>query len=220
MLIMSKYTNGGLTTLEFLMIPLDPFGQFWYLYDLFFIYILYYFIRIKTDDSFILVISILLFILAPYFEIWEFSRIFNHFVFFALGSIFLDIQEFFCKKFAKSVFIYIYISFLLTLLFSFMIGIERLEFFFAGLLGTISVIYMSKQISQLSVLQYIGQNSLPIYLWHILSIVLFRVVLIKMLKINSSFILIIVMTGMGILVPLFIDKLVNKLNISKMVYGK
>ena len=36
MLIMSKYTNGGLTSLEFLMIPLDPFGQFWYLYDLFF----------------------------------------------------------------------------------------------------------------------------------------------------------------------------------------
>ena len=93
MLIMSKYTNGGLTSLEFLMIPLDPFGQFWYLYDLFFIYILYYFIRIKTDDSFILVISILLFILAPYFEIWEFNRIFNHFVFFALGSIFLDIQD-------------------------------------------------------------------------------------------------------------------------------
>lgn len=65
MTILSSVTNNSISWNNILLLPIKPFAQFWFLYDLFFIFIFYYLLKRVTNNNFILVIAIVLAILSP-----------------------------------------------------------------------------------------------------------------------------------------------------------
>lgn len=99
------YTNYGLGIRDFLLSPIKPFSQYWFLYVLFFIHIIYYIllnIKILNGNFIFLVISIILYLLnLLIYSIWIFKSLCNFMIFFLIGTYILDfvnLKNFRCKK--------------------------------------------------------------------------------------------------------------------------
>lgn len=84
MQIASNYTNNGLGIKAFLLSPIVPFSQYWFLYVLFFI------------------LSIILYLLNSLIQqIWIFKGLCNFMIFFLIGSYivnFINLRNFKCRK--------------------------------------------------------------------------------------------------------------------------
>lgn len=218
MALLSKFTNGGLSWDRILLLPIDPFGQFWYLYDLFFMIILFYiFNKVFKKRSFILLVMIILFMLSPFMIEWELSRIFSHFPFLVLGSLFFNEEE----KFHKYQ-LYVIGAVIIALILG--RNVALLKFLASGILGIVLTIIVSKNIKERTVAEKIlfklGKNSLSIYLWHVLVVAGLRIILTRFIGFNHVPTLIIVLTLLGIVVPLIVDYMIKKLKINNIVYGK
>lgn len=90
----SNYTNNGLGIREFIMSPIIPFSQYWFLYVLFFIHIIYYVlvnIKMCNGKLLFLLVSIVVYLLNPLIDnIWIFNSLFRYMIFFSIGSYILD----------------------------------------------------------------------------------------------------------------------------------
>lgn len=105
MVFLSKYTNGNIGVERLLQLPIRPIGQFWYIYDLFFITLLYYIICRKFKKPFnqFGVISIL-FLSSFYISFWEYDRIAFHLFYFYLGSEILNSLKNWQEKWGNTLF--------------------------------------------------------------------------------------------------------------------
>ena len=216
MAILSNVTNGGQGWNSILLLPIDPFGQFWYLYDLFFMSILYYGLsKLFNNTKLVVLLSVILFFITPLMTGWEWARIFHHFLFLVLGSEFFTYENWISKR---KWYILAILSALSYLVFYIKIGI--LEFLSYGLLGTAVSLWISRMIGQNSVLEYLGKKSLPIYLWHILAISGLRIILTRVFGFTNILGLITVLTLAGTVFPLIVDYVVNRLRCNRLFYGK
>lgn len=216
MAILSKVTNGEGGWEMVILLPVDPFGQFWYLYDLFFMTLFFYILnKVLKNKNLVLLTSIILFLFTPLMNSWEFSRIFHHFVFLIMGSQFFEYQEWFEKnKFwlisgltILSVIVYYW-------------KIELLSFFIFGVLGTTWIVAISIFLKNDKIFELLGKKSLAIYLFHILAIAGSRIILTRFLGFEIIPILIIVLSIIGIIFPLIVDYSVTKTKLTKYIYGK
>lgn len=89
MQVLSNITNNGQGLADVLRLPIRPYAQFWFLYDLFWIFLLYYVLvrLMKLSNKWLVRVAMLLFILSPYLNGWELSRIAYHFIFFILATL-------------------------------------------------------------------------------------------------------------------------------------
>ena len=101
----SSYTNDGLGIKEFLLSPIIPFSQYWFLYVLFFIHIIFFMlvnIKICNGKLLFLLISIVVYFLNPLINsVWIFDNLFRYMIFFSIGSYVLDfinLKQFQCNK--------------------------------------------------------------------------------------------------------------------------
>lgn len=216
MAILSKFTNSGAGWEKVLLLPVDPFGQFWYLYDLFFMILLYLGLyKLVKNKSTVLIFAIAAFVATPFMDMWEFSRIFHHFIFLVLGAMFFDFESWFEVKKIR-----IFIVLIIASLCSFWAGLNLLNFLIFGLVGTGITVVLAKIVRNNRFLELLGIKSLSIYLFHILALAGSRIVLTKFWGFENIPILIVTLTIIGILLPLIADNVAERLKMTKYIYGK
>lgn len=216
MAILSKFTNSGAGWEKVLLLPVDPFGQFWYLYDLFFMILLYLGLyKLVKNKSKVLIFAIAAFVATPFMDMWEFSRIFHHFIFLVLGAMFFDFESWFEVKKIR-----ICIVLIIASLCSFWAGLNLLNFLIFGLVGTGITVVLAKIVRNNRFLELLGIKSLSIYLFHILALAGSRIVLTKFWGFENIPILIVTLTIIGILLPLIADNVAERLKMTKYIYGK
>lgn len=216
MAILSKFTNSGAGWEKVLLLPFDPFGQFWYLYDLFFMILLYLGLyKLVKNKSTVLIFAIAAFVATPFMDMWEFSRIFHHFIFLVLGAMFFDFESWFEVKKIR-----IFIVLIIASLCSFWAGLNLLNFLIFGLVGTGITVVLAKIVRNNRFLELLGIKSLSIYLFHILALAGSRIVLTKFWGFENIPILIVTLTIIGILLPLIVDNVAERLKMTKYIYGR
>lgn len=220
--LLSNYTNGSVAVSKVFSLW-EPRAQFWFLYALFLVFAvscaIFYFVAEKRV-TLILILSCMLYVggsVLP--DIRLLSFITNNLVYFTFGIVFSKYN--FSKILSSN-------SALLITATSFIFS----QFIFHGYLGKL---YEDKGIDSLLLacvsilfivslsiaitkspsrfLAYIGVSSMPIYLMHILSGSGTRVILSKILAIDSIVIHIVVGCLAGVLLPLLALKVINTLKI-------
>jgi len=201
-------------------IAIEPFGQFWFLYALFFIFMLYYALRRLAHNTIIMLLSMVLFMMVPVVSgIWAFGSFCTYFAYFVLGS--LLFQKGLVDKLlqlrgslAASSLLFVgvnaaYISVLDSL------GAYALQAiqFIVAVIGIAFIINLSYRLSQRqsSVLTAIGSASMTIYLVHILAGSGTRIVLTKLLHFDNVAGHLVLGTLVGVLAPMAVQAVVERI---------
>lgn len=88
-----------------------------------------------------------------------------------------------------------------------------------AVLGVFGCIYISQKLQNVKFLNYVGQLSLEIYLMHWFAVAGSRIILIK-LGFRNVIGLVIIETVLGILVPILMYKIFEKLHINKFLFAR
>ncbi|WP_278849784.1 acyltransferase family protein [Megamonas funiformis] len=230
----SNYTNSGLGIKDFLLSPVVPFSQYWFLYVLFFIHIIYYIlinIKICNGKLLFLLLSIILYLLNPLVDdIWIFNNLFKYMIFFSLGSYildFLNLKQFKCNTiilptivFLLSNIIYINILYLNNYLLNYYLG------FIIAIIGSWFCFLLSYYIVNIkqkikNICCFFGKKSMEIYCVHLLILAGIRIVFLKIFKIDELW-SIVVFSGFItlLLCYIFFYKIYNTTKIFKIIFGE
>lgn len=194
----SSYTNNGLGIKEFLLSPIIPFSQFWFLYVLFFIHIIYYIllnIKVFNGKLFFLLLSIILYLLNPLIiNIWIFNNLCKYMIFFSIGSYILDFIN--LKQFKCNIIILPTMCFLLiNIVYISILYLENdlLIYYFGfitSILGSGFCFFISYYIENKikvmkNILCFFGKKSMEIYCIHLLILAGIRILLLKIFNFNE-----------------------------------
>lgn len=224
MISLSSLTNNTEEGLTFTNlgyhIALAPYGQFWFLYTLFFLFMLYYLMKKVTNDSVIVLVSLALLMFVPeMIDAWAVGSLCSNFAYFALGSLLyqkglIDKLLQFKGSLTISSLLFVginavYISALDSLN---NFGLQAVSFAVAliGIMFTMNVSYRLANM-QSSVLAVIGSASMTIYLVHILAGSGTRIVLSKLLHVDDVIVHLILGLLVGVLAPLAVQALVDRI---------
>jgi fucose 4-O-acetylase-like acetyltransferase len=219
---LSKYTNSNVSLYEVFSLIWEPRAQFWFLYALFILFVVSTLIytKIKVDSVMFFIPAAILYIfpgLLP--ELNVFNFISQGLVFFCFGLFFT--QYFKIETFSN----FRVFTGLLSL---FIVGQWLFHFYFlldytnkglpSLMLAIISIILIVSGSSLLAQRRYqfirvIGASSMIIYLMHILAGSGVRVLLSKLLHIDSLFVHIFLGCIVGVLAPVVFLVVINKLKI-------
>ncbi len=241
-IILSDYVNanrGWHSYLELLYAP-RTIDQFWYLYALFNVSIIYvagiYFLKIKT------VYNVMIGLIFFYISIWAFQSkvnlgfvgdILHYYLFFAIGdaagSLIKNEQN---RKYFESwkLLLLLLIPFALTQYYFLQKNLEHAEmnyeyvefyqplsFIGIALMGGIYIIFLSFFLQRhrlITWLHILGSHSLYIYVAHVLVLAAVRIFMTKVLGIYNVPLLLIVGIVLGLLVPVILYKIAVKLNMN------
>ncbi|MDR3190721.1 MAG: acyltransferase [Lactobacillaceae bacterium] len=202
MILLSGSTNSHNGWGLLAQIPTTPFSQFWYLYDLFVLFIVYYGLRrgIKLSDKWILLLALIIAPFAPYMALWQLFRIGYYLFFFVLGMFVWQHKAMLSKiplSMATLGFIGVNVLYFHIRLPQFPRSVVGI---LVALVGIVFVLALSNKLHS-KWLALIGRLSLPIYLMHILATAGTRILLMKLGMINVELQL---LSGMlaGVLLPL------------------
>lgn len=215
MQLLSTITNNGQGLADVLLLPIRPYAQFWYLYDLFFIFLIYYVLTnlIKLNEHWLLLLAICLFLISPYLNFWETGRIAYHFVFFILAT--GNYQKFLAKRklaiLLPTVIVVNFIYFLVNP--NSLIGL--LSVFVVASLGILFVSRLS-QVMHNSLLNKIGRSSLAIYVMHIFATAGSRIILLK-LQVEQVWLHLVIGTLAGLFLPMLAEYLIKKTKLDKIL---
>ncbi len=239
-IIFTRYTNGHPTVSSYLNLFYQPreVAQFWYLYALFNVSLLYSFIKcfLKLTALHNIFMGMLLFYLSsliyqhnvatgPLFDI------FHYYIFFSIGdfvsSYLLDAKN---QKYLESgktllvlliPFIGGQVYFLLqnlqhsTSKYMFVEFYQPAVFLAIALMGCLFVICLTFFLQKKNVLQWLttlGRHSLYVYVSHVIVFSFVRIVLTKFLGVQNVFVILASGILFGLTVPLLLYKLAVKLN--------
>lgn len=218
MIVLSSSTNSKNSWQLLMKIPTEPFAQFWYLYDLFFLFLIYYVVikKFKIPEMWLLVIAAFIAPFAFYINFWQCFRIFYYLLFFVLGSVFWQYKE---RLIRMPIFLYAFVFILLNLLFFFWHTnalIIHIGGIFIALSGIALVISCAKHIKS-NILSKIGQLSMPIYLIHIVAMAGIRIVLLK-IGMTNIYLHVILGFLFGLIIPILVYMLLKKIKINKIIF--
>lgn len=218
--LLSNYTNGNLSFAEVLTFAWHPRAQFWFLYTLFFIFLLsaLVYARARREHFLPLLLLFAALYLLPELRSRHFLADFllANTVFFALGIWFDEIKAFFVAH-ARALLPLCAALFIGgQYLFHIPLGLNYRDYGLATLaLATVSiglVVALSLCLAQLRLnwLLLIGASSMAIYLMHILAGSGTRILLSKVLGIDSLPVHLVLGTLVGIGGPLLAQALINR----------
>lgn len=220
MLLMQDYTRDGKGWKTILELPIHPYDQFWFIYDLFFVFLLFYILKkFISKNLTILIISFVFVMISPWVHFWELGIIFYNFFYFTLGLYLYNSG--YLEKILKHGWIYVVLSIaLFTVLFMNKVDVNMiLARVPLAVLGVFGCIYISQKLQNVKFLNYVGQLSLEIYLMHWFAVAGSRIILIK-LGFRNVIGLVIIETVLGILVPILMYKIFEKLHINKFLFAR
>lgn len=211
--VMSGYTNGGLTFAEVFSFAWYPRAQFWFLYTLFVIFVISVFLfRVFNISRLVWFLMFFgaLYLLGGYFQMPRVLSFISDSAFFFLFGIW-----FFSADNARLGFSYLRLIFLFgaffcgQFIFHSLLGLTYVDVGMASLcLAVISILFiveLSRVLSFVSVrwVAYIGVYSMSIYLMHIIAGSGVRVVLVRLFDVQSPFIHLVSGVFVGIVAPVF-----------------
>lgn len=210
--VLSSYTNGGVTFAEVLSFAWSPRAQFWFLYSLFLVFLvcsLVYSLAGRISSLLLLPIFSVLFLFKGEVDSWVWLKfIFTNTVFFVLGVWFGEVKVFFARYCGVLIFVFGALFLVLQYFFNVLSGWNYNDggVVYLALAGVsiFFVVSISMCLDKLGVawLAYIGASSMAIYLMHILAGSGVRVVLDKLLKVQDVSLHLALGTLIGIVAPL------------------
>lgn len=218
MQVFSKSTNNGQGIGNALQLPWMPYAQFWFLYDLFWMFLVYYLIIHVFHWPFfsLLIFSFLFFGISPFLNFWEFWRIGYYFLFFLIGTKVLSLGYYLDKMNP----IVDFILFILLQVAYFELDLSKFWHnvfsFFVAMIGIFVVIHLAKYVNHWSV-DYIGQNSMVIYVLHIMFTAGSRIFLAKA-GLDNLYLQGIVGLFFGILGPLVVYQVIRKMKFDQYLF--
>lgn len=219
MSILSSYTNNGTSWDAILLLPIKPFAQFWFLYDLFFIFIVYFILNKLVSEKWIAILALFFAVISPLLHYWELWRITYYFVFFFAGVLFMK-SNIYSKIKKNNVFIMMLFFITINIIFykvSFDKVVNNFMTILVAFVGICLLVVLSKW-GKSKVVEYLGKISLPIYLMHILATAGIRILMIKILGINSISLNIVVGLIAGILFPVIAYEILKKLKLNHVLF--
>lgn len=204
--ILSSYTNAKMSWGDLLKMFYDPFGQFWFLYVLFLIFIFYYFGRKIMSLQVMFLVSIVLFLLSPYLNFWVLDRFSYQLVFFVGGAMLmtLNFDQLVANMTNKHLLI-TFAAFALVNLLYLSTNTPHAYGFVVAVTGMALTIAVSVSLAKENlgrILSYLGGLSMVIYLAHILATSGFRILLSKGAGVSDVTTHIILGTIAGVVLPL------------------
>lgn len=184
-LVLSQFVSNKVSVSDLLWIPLRAIDHFWYLYVLIFCYLLAYWLPRSKRGLYgaVAVGGCFLFCLVPMPD-YTIFRLLGYFVFFLLGSL-LQQQEGYLEQLKKPYWILIHaaVGILIAVMFR---KTRTMSWKDVGLLGPVMAYCLSAALiglfahaPRLAFLEYLGRNSLGIYILHNFCIALCRALLPK-----------------------------------------
>ncbi len=213
-IVLSSYTNTYKSVSDYLNLLVSPrsVDQFWYLYTLFAVTLIYLLINylVKGNKPVQLFIGLLLYTFLPYFEDYEVVWLLaNFYVYFAIGdyvSNFIFNNKTFDILSSKKLLICIMPLFMIAqLIWIIDTNLPLPAKFLIALIGCFFVLIISFRIDKLKIINWlvtIGKYSLPIYLTHILIISGIRIVLNKLFGFTNGYIMLPLSIISGIYLPI------------------
>ncbi len=228
-IFMASHTNNATNLFSLLKIVYEPIGQFWFLYVLFFMFLIYQVTRKRFNILPIWIFSIILYLLSPYLDIFVIKKFVANLVFFISGSLLVsnidiktDLQKFLAHKYiisallGFSALIYILISTKLPPVY------KSLTSIMAAFSGIYITVYLSNKIADFKKAYFIkrlGELSLVIYLVHVFATSGSRIVLYKLFQVEDIYTHIVFGTLLGIVFPICVFMASNKLNLNNLLFG-
>ncbi|MCO0831687.1 acyltransferase [Fructobacillus sp. W13] len=214
----AKNTNNGQGLSNAFTLPWMPYAQFWFLYDLFWIFLIYYLAVnvMKMGKKVLFVFSFILFLLSPWLHTWEVWRIFYHLIFFVAGTFVLEQQDQLNQiKLLPS---FIAAVILNVVYFMLPANQELTTFvsFFVAMSGIAFLINLSKLLKH-SWIDFVGRNSMAIYVLHIIFTAGSRVFLMKLGLTALPFVLTVGLLA-GMIGPLIIFVILKKMKINQYLF--
>lgn len=186
--MISKYTTHGLGLLDWIKSPIIPFFQFWFLYDLFFIFLIIYMFYIcftkkcKIMFLYFSIICHILYILSLVPDYWILVSLAKYMIFFSIGSFILSDFEFLLenkmkkKYYLLAIFLFIFVSYIYILILTSDIKDKIIIFniynFILAIVGSYFIFVICKLISMKKgyvdkILEAFGRNSMIVYCIHL-----------------------------------------------------
>lgn len=221
MQIFSKNTNNGQGITNALQLPFIPYAQFWFLYDLFWIFIIYYVLKhiLKITDKILLLGGTVLFIISPLLDFWESSRIAYYAIFFIVGTTIVNNISLLNRinMYVKvTIFLVLNIVYFLLVMRKQELLLVNFMSIFVAAIGIIIIIAIASR-THIAWIDYIGRNSIVIYVAHIIFTAGTRILLLKIGIINVP-IHIIIGLIIGIVAPIITQKIAQKIKISRYIF--
>ncbi|MBC2327749.1 acyltransferase family protein [Listeria booriae] len=220
MLALSSYTNGQTTWSDIIKIPIEPIAQFWFLYVLFLITLLYFIGRKIAPASYVLVLGFILLCIAPLLNFWVLVPLAQNFFFFVLGSV-MNKQRLTTILVKKWNFIAIPLYLIVNVALIQFIGNKWVHHFLWGLAAVCGIYLIAFICVNLKYnhrfLQYLGQNSMIIFVAHILAASGARILLLNIFGIENVFVHLLVGNLAGLLLPLLLWIICKKMKIARFI---
>lgn len=226
-IMFADQTQKGATLENLLAIPYRPWGQFWFLYVLLLMHILYTILNLfgKCTHLILVGISIYLYFYPIQIGFMSISNLSTFFIFFVSGIIF---KTFFMnmEKFNQTPWLgfVLVITLFISTFYAFTNLIEptrladrsHIFYFLAfSILGIFAFSALSQYLAHkniLSFFQILGRYSLQIYLVHMLAGVGIRMVLIHAFGIENWIVHIIIGTSFALIIPIIMQVISDKLD--------
>ncbi|MDP9705011.1 acyltransferase family protein [Rahnella aceris] len=224
--LLSNFTNKKTDFISVLAFPYQPTGQFWFLYALFMIFIVACLIYNKrnftTQLPIITVVSFLLYIYSLNIgNLFHLNFITNNIVFFFLGCVFSTLKSdlMITKTNAATLLLSVLMFLLVQYKFHFIDGMfyDRIGIstFVVAMVSIFFIYVLSLTLSSIKVdlLSKIGNDSMVIFLVHILCASGTRIILSKLFGVSNWYLHMIAGTIAGVVIPIIFYGLVKKLNL-------
>lgn len=226
-LLFSQHSQRGVDLYDLMAIPYLPWSQFWFLYALLLMYIVYGALQSfgRLSGTVMLLIAGVLFVFPVNSDIMALNGFSTGFVFFVVGAFsrtrLVDLEGFSIPAWVT--------LFLLPVLvgsgyyiFENMIsptrlinGSHPLYFLYLSTVGItfcVGLAQLLAKINFLNAVKSLGTYSLQVYLVHMLAGVAVRIILINFFDVRNPYIHIVLGTGAGLIVPILIYRVTMKVN--------
>lgn len=241
-IVFSKYVNSDRTVRDFLYLFYQPreIEQFWYLYALFNVTVIYAVVR---DRKWLnhwqqIVLGVILFYISAYTfqephktDTGFVGDILHYYLFFAIGDaishIIMDRKRFAIYESWKLCG-YLLIPFVVSQGYFLYANLDHadmkylyVEFYqpflyiiiaLTGCAFTVSIAFILQRTNRLKWIQVLGKHSLYIYVAHVMVLASVRIVMTKILHINNVPVLLICGIASGLIIPVLLYKLAIRLN--------
>ena len=229
-IVLSGYTNSAMDLKTLLNIIFFPISQFWFLYVLFFIYLLYYLLKKFLNIKTIFLISLFMFFLSPFINFWVFKLIFSNFVFFTSSSLIFskfnlkNLENICTAKILLIAFIifslsnYVFISNYKNM----GIFIKNIISLPIGFIGIIFCMVLASVLAKNNILpklKYLGSLSMVIYLAHTIFSAGTRIVLLKLFYIDNIYLLIFFGVLFGVFLPVLLYEVSTRFGLVRLLFG-
>ena len=218
----SGSVNGSLTIADLSQILWKPIGQFWFLYAMFFVQIIAFLSRNHCKNLSATIMAFIGFLVSFFFLPGTFTLVFYGLAYFLLGIYFHDQNIFEKVRSSASRVAILLAGGIAAAILCYKLGVpEKMPIAAALLLvpGLIGLCYALSGAIKGTILAkglvLIGQSSMGIYILHILTIGVVRIVLLRVFNVTDPFVLLTSLTVIAVLVPVALQQVAVRLGIEK-----